>query len=92
MITHTAKGWRADYRAWGRRKRQTFATKEEATEAQREAQRQANNSHTINRLADLEPRNLRCAQRRKDGSRCRREGTDTHDENGKPTCEEHQAA
>lgn len=91
MIRKTPGGWRADYYAWQRRNRKTFATREEAALTQREEKRESRASKTNEQLATAEYRNLRCAQARKDGTRCRREATDTHHENGKPTCETHQA-
>lgn len=91
MITKTAHGWRADYYAWHRRNRRTFATREEAALTEREEKRESRSSKTNDKLATAEYRNLRCAQARKDGSRCRREATETHERNGKPTCQKHQA-
>lgn len=91
MIRKTPQGWTADYYAWGRRNRRAFATKEEAALNQAEEKRESRASKTNEKIATIEYRNLRCAQARKDGSRCRCEATETHTKNGKPTCETHQA-
>lgn len=85
------RGWLADYYAWGRRIRRHHDTREDAETAEHEDKRESRRSRTNDKLATAEPRDLRCGQARKDGTRCRREATDTHEKNGKPTCEKHQA-